>query len=227
MLDRLDEGLWTATAPLKVLGMVPMASRMTVIRLAGEGGGLLVHSPVRLGPELKAVLDALGPVRHVVAPNRMHHLFCGDYRAAYPEARLYGALGLAAKRPDLAPLIELDDAAPEVWAGELDQVVVAGIPTLNEVAFLHRASGTLILTDLLANGGPGDPPALRWWLRLNRAYGGLATPLEVRLLCRDRAAARRSLEEVLGWGFDRVVVGHGAVVGRDGKRLAREAFAWP
>jgi hypothetical protein len=94
------------------------------------------------------------------------------------------------------------------------------------VAFHHRASGTLILTDLAANGGPNDPAALRWWLRLNRAYGGLATPLEVRLMCRDRAAARRSLDRLLGWEFDRVVVGHGAIVEHDGKRLVRQAFAW-
>jgi hypothetical protein len=63
-------------------------------------------------------------------------------------------------------------------------------------------------------------------LRLNRAYGGLATPLEVRLMCRDRTAARRSLDRLLGWEFDRVVVGHGAIVEHDGKRLVRQAFAW-
>jgi hypothetical protein len=224
MLDHLDEGLWAVTSPLKVLGLIPMASRMTVVRL--NDGGLFVHSPVRLEPKLKAALDALGPTRHVIAPNRMHHLFCGDYRSAYPEARLYGAPGLAEKRPELAPLTQLGDAAPETWAGEIDQLAVAGIPMLNEVAFHHRASGTLILTDLAANGGPDDPAALRWWLRLNRAYGGLATPLEVRLMCRDRTAARRSLDRLLGWEFDRVVVGHGAVIEHDGKRLARQAFAW-
>jgi len=66
MLDRLDEGLWAVTSPLKVLGLIPMASRMTVVRL--HDGGLLVHSPVRLEPKLKAALDALGPVRHVLVP---------------------------------------------------------------------------------------------------------------------------------------------------------------
>jgi hypothetical protein len=119
MLDHLDEGLWAVTSPLKVLGLIPMASRMTVVRL--NDGGLFVHSPVRLEPKLKAALDALGPTRHVIAPNRMHHLFCGDYRSAYPEARLYGAPGLAEKRPELAPLTQLGDAAPETWAGEIDQ----------------------------------------------------------------------------------------------------------
>ena len=223
MLDLLAEGLWTVTRPFKMLGLT-LASRMTVVRLGD--GSLFLHSPVRLDADLRRALDALGPVRHVVAPNRMHNLFCGDYRAAYPEAHLYGAPGLAGKRPELAFDAELEDTAPAAWAAEIGQALIAGIPMLNEVVFRHRASHTLILTDLAANSGPEDPPALRLWLRLNRAYGRLATPLEVRLLCRDRAAARQSLDRVLGWEFDRVVVGHGAVVERDGKRLAHEAFAW-
>ena len=41
-------------------GLIPMASRMTVVRL--NDGGLFVHSPVRLEPKLKAALDALGPL---------------------------------------------------------------------------------------------------------------------------------------------------------------------
>jgi hypothetical protein len=223
MLERLDEGLWTVTRPLKVLGLT-LASRMTVVRLGD--GSLFLHSPVRLEPGLRQALDALGPVGHVVAPNRMHHLFCGDYLAAYPQARLHGAPGIARKRPDLMFAGELGDEVPTPWAGEIDQALVGGIPMLNEVVFLHRPSGALVLTDLAANGGPDDPPALRLWLRLNRAYGRLATPLEVRLLCRDRAAARRGVERALGWAFERVVVGHGAIVERDGRRRAREAFAW-
>jgi hypothetical protein len=62
MLDHLDEGLWAVTSPLKVLGLIPMASRMTVVRL--KNGCLFVHSPVRLEPKLKAALDALGAIRH-------------------------------------------------------------------------------------------------------------------------------------------------------------------
>jgi hypothetical protein len=223
MLERLDDDLWAATRPFEVMGLT-LAARMTVIRL--EDGGLLLHSPARLDPGLRQALNGLGPVRHLVAPNRMHHLFCGAYRAAYPEARLWGAPGLATKRRDLAFDGELGDTAPAAWAGELDQAFVPGIPTLNEVAFLHRRSGTLILTDLAANGSAADPWPLRLWLRLNGAYGRLRTPLEVRLLCRDRAAARRGLERVLGWAFARVVVGHGAVVASGGRAAAKAAFAW-
>lgn len=225
MLDRLADDLWTVNRTFNALGFLPAATRMTVVRL--RDGGLLLHSPVRLDADLRRELDSLGPVRHVVAPNRLHHLFCGDYRAAYPDARLHGAPGVAQKRPDLGPVDELGDTAPEAWAAEVDQTVVAGLPTLNEVAFLHRPSRTVILTDLAMNGGPANPPPHRLWLRLNGADGRLATARLVRLMCRDRAAARRSLDRVLGWDFDRVSVTHGEVVGRGGKERLGEAFgAW-
>jgi hypothetical protein len=68
--------------------------------------------------------------------------------------------------------------------------------------------------------------AVRLWSRLNGVYGRLATPREIRLMCRDRKAARRSFDAILAWDFDRVVVGHGAVVVAGGKALATQAFAW-
>lgn len=223
MLNQLDGGIWTITRRFRRAGL-SFASRMTVIRLADAS--LWVHSPVRLTPDLREALDALGPVLHVVAPNRLHHMFCADYGRAYAAASLWCAPGLAAKRKDLRFRAELGDAAPDAWAGQVDQAVVAGFPLLNEVAFLHRSTGTLILTDLVANGSRDDPAPLRLWLRLNDAYGEPGTTRLVRRLCRDRTAARHSIDAVLGWDFDRVVVGHGAIVLHYGKRTIRTAFAW-
>jgi Domain of unknown function (DUF4336) len=81
VLDRLDEGLWGATAPLSLAGL-RIGTRMTVVRLSG--GGLWIHSPIPLTPELQTAVDTLGPVAHVVAPNLYHHLFAGQWQAAYP-----------------------------------------------------------------------------------------------------------------------------------------------
>ena len=72
---------------------------MTVIRLAD--GSLFVHSPIELTDTLRGEIDALGPVRHVVAPNSFHHLYVAPYRDAYPAARLYAAPGLVARRPKI------------------------------------------------------------------------------------------------------------------------------
>jgi hypothetical protein len=98
MLRKLDENVWVAEQPLKFMGLA-VGARMTVIRLAD--GGLWVHSPLRLTPERRQAVDALGPVRFLVAPNKYHHLFIGDWMAAYPHAQSYAAPGLSEKRKDL------------------------------------------------------------------------------------------------------------------------------
>ncbi|HEY8376908.1 MAG TPA: DUF4336 domain-containing protein, partial [Nannocystis sp.] len=71
MLQQLDRDLWTAARPFSLMGL-RLGNRTTVVRL--RSGGLLVHAPVAPTPELRAALDALGPVEFVVAPNAMHHL---------------------------------------------------------------------------------------------------------------------------------------------------------
>ena len=50
----------------------------------------------------------------------------------------------------------LGQAEPEAWKNEIEQVLVGGMPKVNETVFLHRASDTLIIADLLFNlGSPG------------------------------------------------------------------------
>jgi hypothetical protein len=97
-LRDLAPNLWVADRPLK-LAVGDIGTRMTVIRLTD--GGLWLHSPVPLDAGTRSALDGLGTVRYVVAPSKVHHFFVGDYIAAYPEARVYGAPGLAQKRKDL------------------------------------------------------------------------------------------------------------------------------
>lgn len=204
---------WTLARPLRLLGMT-MSSRMTVVRLAD--GTLWLHSPVQLDDALRRALDTLGPVRHLLAPNRFHHLFLQEYVTTYPGARLYAAPGLPGKRRDLHFDTVLTAPVPE-WQADLEQLWVQGAPLLNEVVFLHRASRTLILTDLAFNVGPRSPFGLRLWARLNRAYGRLQPTLAVRLVVRDRMQMRSCLDRILDWEFERIVVSHGEVVTQNAK----------
>jgi hypothetical protein len=41
---------------------------------------------------------------------------------------------------------------------------------------------------------------------------------------KDQAAFRSSLATILGWDFDRVIVGHGEVIEHDGKAKLRTAL---
>ena len=222
-LRRLAEDLWVVERPQSLLGL-PVGARMTVMRLAT--GRLLLHSPLPLDAALRAELDALGPVAYAVAPSRVHRLYAGDVRKAYPDARLWIAPGLEKKRPDLVYEAILGDEVPAEWRGEVDQVFFAGRPYENDVAFFHRASRTLVTCDLAFNFGPRAPWRTRVFMGLISSYGRLMPTKLDPLLIRDRRAGRESLERILAWDFDRVVVAHGEVQESDGKALLRDGYAW-
>jgi hypothetical protein len=219
----LGPDLWVAERPLKLF-VGDIGARMTVVRL--RDGGLLLHSPVRLDAGTRSALDALGPVRAVVAPSKVHHLFVGDYTPVYPDAVVYGAPGLAAKRPRLRVDHVLGDEAPADWRGDIDQHVFRGAPVLNEVVFLHRSTRTLVLTDLAFNvpaAGTSGAPIFHW---LVGAAGRFGPHRMVRAFIRDRRAARASVDRLLGWDFDRVIVSHGNVLEAGGRDRVAAGFAF-
>jgi hypothetical protein len=222
-LREWSEGVWIAAAPLRFYG-IPFGTRMTAIRLGD--GSLWLHSPIPLPPTLRAALQAHGPVRHLVSPNKLHHLFFGPARAAFPEARLYAPPGLARKRPDLAFDAELGDAAPAAWEGQLDQAVVRGSTLMEEVVFFHPPSRTLLVGDLCEHFGPWSPWPTRLVARLARMYGRPRMPPDWQLSFRDREATRASFERILAWDFDRVILAHGALLESSAKERFERAYAW-
>jgi hypothetical protein len=222
-LRKLAEDLWVADAPLRVGGL-DMGTRTTLVRLAD--GGLFVHSPGPLSDALRAEVEKLGAPRALVAPNLMHHMFLADWARAFPAARLFGPAGIGAKRPGLAFEPALGDAPPAMWAQALDQLQVRGAPRMDEVVFLHRATKTLLLTDLCFNVHAGST-FTRVFMRANGAWQRFGPSRLMRhVVTRDRAALRASLERILAWDFERVVVTHGDVLERGGKPALRAGFAW-
>ena len=223
-LRELDRDLWVAEAPLRVAGLA-IGTRTTLVRLSD--GGVFAHSPGPLGDAPRAEVAALGPLRAIVAPNQMHHLFVAPWAAAFPEARLFGAPGVARKQPRLRFDETLGDAPPALWRDVLDQHLVRGTPRLEEVVFLHRPSRTLLLTDIAFNLRESDSRFTRVAMRLNDAYGRFGPSRLMRsLVFRDRAALRDSLERILAWEFERIVVTHGEIVEKGGHAALREAFAF-
>ncbi len=223
MLNPLTKGLWVAPGIVRFLGS-EIDTRMTVVAL--EDGGLWLHSPVALDPALKAVLDPIGPVAHVLAPCKFHHLGVGDYVEAYPDARIYAAPGLPKRRRDLHFHEVLSDEAPSAWSNEIDQLVFWGLPFLNEVVFCHRPSRTLVVTDLLFNVQEARSWPLRLFFRLDGAYRKFGLTRLTKLLIRDPAQARADVERILGWDFDRIILTHGEIIETGGKEAFRGAFAW-
>lgn len=221
-LEAIDDGIWVATRPLPI-AVGDVGARMTVLR--APDGSLLLHSPVHLDPPLRDAIDALGHVRWLVGPSKVHHLFLGEWVSAYPGATLCGVPGLAEKRRDLAFHAVLDHA-PHGWPAEVALQLIDGAPLMNEVALLHRPSRTLVLTDLVFNVMPGGRNRARLFHWLVGATGRFGPHRIVRFGIRDRAAARRSLDAILGWDFDRVVMSHGEILAAGGRERMRDAFAY-
>jgi len=222
-------GLWTADGQAdseipKFLRRYDFSTRMTVIRLSD--GSLFLHSPIRLDDGLRRELDELGEVRAIVAPNKAHHLFVGDCCAAYPNAKLYGALGLPLKRKDLNFAGMLGDEPRPEWRGDIEQRTVRGMPMLNEVAFFHPSSRTLILTDLVFNVSKDRLWGIPIVSHLMGARGRFGPHRFVRWMIRDQQAARESLGFIMRWDFDRVIVAHGDVLGSGGHQKVRNAFSF-
>jgi hypothetical protein len=225
-VEQLADDLGVANRPFQLpVVKAEVGTRMTIERLVD--GSLFLHSPVKLDQRLRQAVDELGEVRAIVAPSRVHHLFVGDYRAAYPHATLYGAPGLAEKRRDIKFDAVLTDVAPDLWRGQLEQHVFRGAPVLNEVVFFHRGSRTAIFTDLVFNlpsSASTDAPLFFWLLDAPGKFG--PHRLIRRRGIRDRTAARQSVERILRWDFDRVIMSHGDVVESGGRERVGGAFAY-
>lgn len=223
MLRPLSEAVHVQEVSFRLGGM-DLGGRMTVVRL--PDGGLWIHSPVRLDAQTRAAVDALGPVRFLVAPNVMHHLFVGDWAAAYPGARVVAPAGLRRKRPELRLDAELTDTPAPGYEEVFSQQLMRGMPKLDEYVFLHRPSRTLLVTDLAFHIRQSPSWLTRTYIKLFGAYGKLAPTLLIKTMVKDRAALRASLDTVLGWDFERVVVCHGEVLERGGREALRDGFSW-
>lgn len=222
MLQNIAQDLWVDARKLRFWGL-ETGTRMSIVRLAG--GGLFVHSPVALDDETRRDVDALGPVRAIVAPSRMHHLYVTEWMAAYPTARAFCCPTLEKKRADIAWHGVLGDESEPEWRGEIDQVFFGARSLENEVLFCHRKSRTLLCADAIFNLTHHPSALTRTIGLLMGGHAPGATWLE-RILIRDRRAAREQIDRMLAWDFDRIVLAHGDILETGGRDVLRSAYAW-
>lgn len=224
MLSPRSNGLWLHAVPYRVFGL-KLGRQLVVATL--PGGGVWIHSPVPWSAELRAEVARLGEVRHVVGPNRFHDECLREFQTEYPAAQFHAAPGLAADRRDIRFVsASLSDTPHPDWNGVIDQHLVKGMPRLNEVVFLHRPSRSLIIADLAFNFGPDTQWLLAFMIRLGGTWGRFSPSRFCQSLMHDRAAVRASIDQILRWDFDRIVVGHGQNIETGGKEALRAAFAF-
>ena len=175
-------------------------------------------------------MAALGPVRHLIAPNWIHYAWVPDWQARFPQAITWGSPGVVARAASRGVRLHLDhvltDTAPAEWADQIDQRL-ADSGYHREVVFFHRASRALILTDLIENFEPSKMP---WWARPLLKLGRVCDPdgrmpRDMAASFRPRAAHLRGLvDTMIGWAPARVILAHGRWYARNGTAELRRAF---
>ena len=233
VLKPVADELWIVDGP--VIGMtwlwtsLPFSTRMTVVRLGD--GGLWIHSPTEMTPLLKAEIDVLGPVRFLVAPNRIHYWWLRDWQIAYPQARSFAPPGVAenARKRGAAFDYILDDAPVAEWRDEIGHVVVSG-QFMAEADFFHKASRTLVLTDLIENF-EAEKLHGRLWRLICRLGGVLdphgSMPRDMRAtFMGHKGELKKAVETMIGWKPERIIVAHGRCYERAAEEELRRAFRW-
>jgi hypothetical protein len=230
VLKPVAEGVWIVdSGPLHVLGLA-LPIRMTVLRLSN--GDLWLHSPTRFTSGLRGQLEREGRIAHLIAPDIAHWSFLRDWQANCPGVLTWAAPGLRERRPVRKAGVRIDhvlsDTPPPEWTGEVEQVRIHGLG-FDEVDFLHRRSGTLILTDLVQNLETDHmSTAGRMFARLSGVaapHGG--TPVYLRLVLRaNKAEATRAATRLVEWQPKRVIFSHGRWFERSGTQALRRSLGW-
>ncbi|KAI9154358.1 hypothetical protein LWI28_024984 [Acer negundo] len=164
--------------------------RMTVIKL--KSGGLWVHAPIAPTKECIQLVKELGaPVEYIVLPTFAyeHKIFVGPFSRKFPRAQMWVAprqwswpLNLPLEFFGIFRAKTLkDEDLSTPWADEIEQKVLSspevGIGPYVEVAFYHKRSRTLLVTDAVIFVPRKPPECISKESLLASAKNGLAVKL--------------------------------------------------
>ncbi|MGI8820749.1 MAG: hypothetical protein ACR2ID_07785 [Chthoniobacterales bacterium] len=218
-MQQLAPNLWLVRYPLRLLGL-EIGRNVTVVRLTS--GELVIHSSAPFTESDVQEIAALGEPRWLLDVTRFHDSYARAGRAAFPRISYLAPENFPARaKLQMAAL----EPAPQEWGRELQLQRIDGMPGVQEHAVFHAPSRTLVVGDLLFHFGP----CASWWTKfivhsVLRLPHGCGMSRFFRLMIRDRTAFRNSLERIMQWDFDRVVVGHGDVIETGGKPRLREVL---
>lgn len=228
MFEVYDD-LWVVEGEIVNFFGAPYPTRSVIARL--ENGSLWVWSPVKLTANLRAEVERLGAVRYLVSPNKLHHLYLPVWKAAFPEASLWGPQSTIKKCSGMSFREALTDSPPPEWLPDIDQAWFRGSFAMDEIVFLHRPSATVIIADLMQTFSDHFLKEhwglWRFFARLDGLTKDQArAPLEWRLSFINRAPARRARDKMLRWNCDRVIVAHGEWLRSNAHAQLIKSFRW-
>jgi len=227
-MQAFAQNVWIIDGPnVRDFGIL-FTTRMIVVKLAN--GLVWVDSPVSVPFETLKRITELGLVSYLVAATPRHVWRLEAWHTLFPKAQLWAprTTPLTLKKGHLPFTGMLGDGPNPEWADDFDQLAFKGNPLGEEVLFFHKASRTVILDDLIQ-----IHPRVKGRLLLNALFKleGVASPqggvgLDIRLSFTHRNLARRSLEKLLSWDFDKLIIAHGDCIEKDAKPFVEQAFHW-
>lgn len=229
-MKQLAKDIWIAEGEIVDFHGFPYPTRAVIVHL--NNGDLWCWSPIALTSELETEIAKIGQPKHLISPNKIHHLYLQDWKALWPDAKLWGPASTIKKRSDLKFEPALENQPPDDWNGEIEMIWFNGSPVLDEIVFFHRSSKTAILCDLSENFSENFiKQHWKGWKRwLAKPWGitegkGYA-PLEWRLSFFNRKATRRSRDQLLAMKPRRVVMAHGEIQKENGVAYLEQSFGW-
>jgi hypothetical protein len=227
-LQPFAENIWIAEGPIvRDMGIL-FPTRMTVVRL--HDGSLWLSSPVSVADETLSDITALGAVKYLVAATPRHVWRLEGWHSLFPEAQLWISriTPFTLRKVRLPYTGILSDSPPQDWADDFEQTIFHGSPIMEEVIFYHKNSHTVILDDLIQRHrlkeGHRMSNALLRLLGVTYPTGGVAN--DIRLGFTNRKLARQSLNRMLAWDFDKLIIAHGDCIEKDAKAYMEKVFTW-
>jgi hypothetical protein len=227
-LQAFAENLWIVDGPpVRDMGVM-FTTRTSLVKLSD--GSLWVNSPVSVPFDTLKRITQLGPVRYLLAATPRHVWRLAAWHTLFPEAQLWAPrpTPFTLKKGHLPFTGILGDTPPQAWKDDFDQLAFKGNPFIEEALFFHKPSRTVILDDLIQIHprveGKHFRNALFKLEGVASPYGGVG--LDIRLSFTNRDLARQSLEKLLSWDFDKLVIAHGPCIENCAKPFVERAFLW-
>jgi len=230
-LKSVDDNIWIVDGQSISFYGAPYTTRMTIIKLAN--GDLFCHSPIALTEDLKQQIQSLGTVKHLVSPNWIHYAYIPEWSKVFPNTISWASPNVRERAKKYKLDIDFDedlsDQAEEPWKQEIDQLIAHGSTIHSEVVFFHKASKTLILTDLIENFEKHKIP---FWFKVLAKWAGILdpdgkAPIDMRFSFKNgRAQLKPAVEKMIDWGPEKVILAHGRWYPENGVRELKRAFSW-
>ncbi|MFK7825873.1 MAG: DUF4336 domain-containing protein [Oligoflexales bacterium] len=230
LLTEFGKNIWIVEGELVSFFGFPYPTRSVIVKLASSD--LWVWSPIALSDSLKNELQPLGTVKHLVSPNKMHHLYLQDWLKEYPNAQIWGPRSTIKKRGDLAFSAPLIDEAPSDWKDEIDQFWINGSFAIDELVFFHKDTKTAIIADLSQNFSEDFlDNNWSWWKRKFAYFWGItepngSAPLEMRLTWYKKHEDRSRLKRLMTHNPENIIMAHGECLKGGGMSFISNSFRW-